>query len=128
MDSAVTEDVLKSDKDCLTLGEGVVFTGHIAAKGKVEISGVVNGEIHSDELWVGPSGIITGKIQAREMEIHGQLHEEVTCSEGIRIHSTGSVHGRLTYGELQINRGGRVAGSMSQDGKISLNPRATLTW
>ena len=114
MDPPVSEDAFISDNDCLILGEGVVFTGYISAKGKVHISGVVNGEIHSDELWVGPSGVITGKINAREMEIHGQLHEDVNCAGQICIQSTGSVNGRLSYGELQINRGGRVAGNMNQ--------------
>jgi cytoskeletal protein CcmA (bactofilin family) len=116
MDPTVSEDTFTTEKDCLFLGEGVVFTGYISAKGKVQISGVVNGEIHSDELWVGPSGVIRGKIQAREMEIHGQLHEDVTCAGQICIQSTGSVNGQLAYGELQIKRGGRVSGNMNQHG------------
>jgi cytoskeletal protein CcmA (bactofilin family) len=50
------------------------------------------------------------------MEIHGQLHEDVTCAGQICIQSTGSVNGQLAYGELQIKRGGLVAGNMNQHG------------
>ncbi len=55
------------------------------------------------------------------MDIHGQVHEEVSCTDHVLVHSTGLVNGNLIYGELEIQKGGRVTGSMIQ----SNNPLKT---
>ena len=46
------------------------------------------------------------------MNIHGEIHDEVSCSEHVLVHSTGLINGELSYGELEIQKGGRVTGSM----------------
>jgi cytoskeletal protein CcmA (bactofilin family) len=98
----------------ITIGQGVTFVGSISASGKAFINGAVTGDISVDELQVGESGVIKGKITSREMAIHGQVHDDVSCSEHVLVHSTGLIHGNLTYGELEIKKGGRVTGSLDQ--------------
>jgi cytoskeletal protein CcmA (bactofilin family) len=98
----------------ITIGQGVTFVGSISASGKAFINGAVTGDISVDELQVGESGVIKGKITSREMAIHGQVHDDVSCSEHALVHSTGLIHGNLTYGELEIKKGGRVTGSLDQ--------------
>ena len=96
----------------ITIGQGVTFFGSISATGKAFINGAVTGEIAVDDLQVGEYGVIKGKIKSREMNIHGEIHDEVSCSEYVLIHSTGLINGELSYGELEIQKGGRVTGSM----------------
>jgi cytoskeletal protein CcmA (bactofilin family) len=48
------------------------------------------------------------------MDVHGEVHEEVNCAEHVLVHSTGLINGKLIYGELEIQKGGRVTGSMDQ--------------
>ena len=98
----------------ITIGQGVTFVGSISASGKAFINGAVTGDISVDELQVGESGVIKGNITSREMAIHGQVHDDVSCSEHVLVHSTGLIHGTLTYGELEIKKGGRVTGSLDQ--------------
>jgi hypothetical protein len=101
----------------ITIGHGVTFVGSITASGKAFINGAVTGDISVDELQVGENGVIKGKITSREMAIHGQVHDDVSCSEHVLVHSTGLIHGKLIYGELEIQKGGRVTGSMGQNKK-----------
>ena len=101
----------------ITIGQGVTFVGSISATGKAFINGAVTGEISVDDLQVGEYGVIKGKIKSREMNIHGEIHDEVSCSEYVLIHSTGLINGELSYGELEIQKGGRVTGSMDQSNK-----------
>jgi cytoskeletal protein CcmA (bactofilin family) len=39
---------------------------------------------------------------------------DVICTDLVFIHSTGLIDGTLQYGELEIQKGGRVAGAMVQ--------------
>ena len=101
----------------ITIGKGVTFVGSISARGKAFINGAVTGEISVDDLQVGESGIIKGKIKSREMEVHGEIHDDVSCAEHVLVHSTGLINGKLIYGELEIQKGGQVTGSMDQSNK-----------
>lgn len=101
----------------ITIGQGVTFVGSISASGKAFINGSVTGEISVDDLQVGEYGVIKGKIKSREMDVHGEIHEEVSCTEHVLVHATGLVNGNFTYGELEIQKGGRVTGSINQSNK-----------
>jgi cytoskeletal protein CcmA (bactofilin family) len=101
-----------SDKDSISIGVGVTFVGSITANGKAYINGKVTGEIFVDQLHVGTTGILSGVIKSREMEIQGEVHDDISCSERLFINSTGLVNGKLTYGELEVKKGGRFTGSM----------------
>jgi len=99
----------------IMIGQGVTFVGSISAKGKAFINGEVTGEISVDDLQVGEYGVIKGKIKSREMDIHGEIYDDVSCAEHVLIHSTGTINGKLIYGELEIQKGGRMNGSMNQN-------------
>jgi cytoskeletal protein CcmA (bactofilin family) len=101
----------------ITIGQGVTFVGSISARGKAFINGSVTGEISVDDLQVGEYGVIKGKTKSREMDVHGQIHDDVYCAEHVLVHSTGLINGKLIYGELEIQKGGRVTGSMDQSNK-----------
>lgn len=101
----------------LTIGQGVTFVGSISAKGKAFINGKVTGDISVDDLQVGQYAVIVGKIKSREMDIHGEVHDDIECAEHVLVHSTGLINGKLIYGELEIQKGGRVTGSMDRSSK-----------
>ena len=107
----------------IVIGQGVTFVGSISARGKAFINGKVTGDMSVDDLHVGKSGIIKGKIKSREMAIHGEIHDDVSCAEHVLIHSTGLINGKLIYGELEIEKGGRVTGSMNQTNNRLNNSR-----
>jgi cytoskeletal protein CcmA (bactofilin family) len=96
------------------IGEGVVIQGTFVVPGKAEIHGTVNGEITADNLLVGLQGRITGVAKAREMDVLGEVHKEIHCEEYLHIRASGLVSGSLNYTDLEIDRGGRFAGSMIQ--------------
>lgn len=106
-----------NQSNSITIGQGVTFVGSISARGKAFINGAVTGEISVDGLQVGESGVIKGKIKSREMEVYGEIHDEVSCAEHVFVHSTGLINGKLIYGELEIQKGGRVTGAMDQSNK-----------
>jgi len=78
----------------LVIGTGVTFKGSI--------------------LLIGKDGVVTGVVRAREIDVHGELNQDISCKDHILIHSTGRVSGSLEYSELEIQRGGQFRGDMKQ--------------
>ncbi len=98
----------------LIIGEGVVFTGTIHAPGTANINGTVNGEVNVSDLQIGPKGNVAGKIEAKVIDVHGLLSDNILCHDHILIHRTGSVSGQLDYSDIEIERGGQFKGNMVQ--------------
>ncbi len=98
----------------LIIVEGVVFTGTIYAPGTASINGTVNGEVHVSDLQIGPKGNVAGKIEAKVIDVHGLLSDNILCHDHILIHRTGSVSGQLDYSDIEIERGGQFKGNMVQ--------------
>ena len=98
----------------LIIGEGVVFTGTIYAPGTASINGTVNGEVNVSNLQIGPKGNVAGKIEAKVIDVHGLLSDNILCHNHILIHRTGSVSGQLDYSDIEIERGGQFKGNMVQ--------------
>ena len=96
------------------IGEGVVIQGTFSLPGKSEIHGTVNGELKADNLLVGLQGKITGTVTAREMDVLGEINKEIHWEEYLHIRASGIVSGNLEYSDMEIERGGKFAGSMIQ--------------
>ena len=104
----------RSQGQDIYIGEGVVIQGTFTVPGKAEIHGTVNGEIKADNLLVGVQGKITGTVTAREMDVLGEINKEIHCEEYLHIRASGMVSGALEYSDMEIDRGGKFAGSMIQ--------------
>ena len=99
----------------LSIPDGVTFVGSINVPGLAQINGDISGEITCKELEVGPKGNIRGKVQAQEIQVHGQLENEINCKGLVKIHKTGKVSGKLSYSEIDIDRGGQFVGVMTSN-------------
>jgi len=103
-----------SKDNSIFIGEGVVFTGTIKAPNQAIISGKFDGDLDAREVLVGASGVVTGKTTAEFIDVKGELNESVTSRELLVVRGTGRVRGTVTYGEIEIERGGQVKGDMIQ--------------
>lgn len=111
-----------ASKGNLHIGEGVTITGTIHIPGKAVVNGILNGELTADELVVGNEGKLTGKVLVKKAEIHGQTHDTLTVQDHLMLRATGRVHGRVAYGEIEIERGGQVSGTLGPVGASQTSP------
>jgi|SRR6185369_5941129 len=101
-------------KGCVTLGEGVVFKGTISVPGKFVVNGTVEGgDIEARELLVGGSGVVSGKVIVDSAVVHGKVTEHIEAKVLLSIGKSGRVEGSAIYEELEIEKGGRISGSIS---------------
>jgi cytoskeletal protein CcmA (bactofilin family) len=103
-----------TQENSIFIGEGVVFKGSIQAPNQAIISGKFEGELDARDVVIGASGVVTGKTTAQFLDVKGELNDSVTSRELLIVRGTGRVRGTVTYGEIEIERGGQVKGDMIQ--------------
>jgi cytoskeletal protein CcmA (bactofilin family) len=96
------------------IGTGVVFKGSINAPNQAIISGSVEGDLIAKEVLIGASGVVTGTTEADFIDVKGELNESITSKNVLIVRNTGKVTGDVTYGEIEIERGGKIKGGMKQ--------------
>jgi cytoskeletal protein CcmA (bactofilin family) len=96
------------------IGNGVVFKGSISAPNQAIISGTVEGDVVAKDVVIGAAGVVSGRTEADFIDVKGELNEAVTSKNVLIVRSSGKVSGDVTYGELEIERGGKIKGSMKQ--------------
>jgi cytoskeletal protein CcmA (bactofilin family) len=101
------------EPNTLYIGLGVCVKGEVTVPGIVVVDGVVEGNVNARAVWVSESGSIKGTIVATESEIHGTVSESVQVKQLLSVHSTGRVLGDIRYGELQLEKGAVLSGTLS---------------
>jgi cytoskeletal protein CcmA (bactofilin family) len=105
----------------LIVNKDISLSGRIAACDRLVIHGSVQAVLEGTHaLEIAESGRFTeGRAEVEEAEIRGLYEGELTVRGRLLVRSTGQVRGIVRYGELQIERGGKLTGTVSaRDSKM----------
>jgi cytoskeletal protein CcmA (bactofilin family) len=98
----------------LVVGPDITLAGEITACDRLVVEGNVRVALdRTRAIEITPSGRFTeGRAEVEEADIGGVYEGELTVRGRLLIRATGRVAGRVRYGELEIERGGRLEGSL----------------
>ena len=109
----ITEPTKKiKENSSLIIGEGATIKGEIVEENEITVQGNVDGDIQCKDLIVGKTGSIKGKIKADTLYVEGSIEGETQVKELLKLMSSSYVSGKITYGSLQINEGGKLVGEI----------------
>lgn len=97
----------------LTVGNDILLKGEIATCDRLVIEGAVDAtlkEVHTVEIAEG--GSFKGYAEIEDAEISGLFEGELVVRNRLVIYATGKVRGKITYGEIEIERGGEMTGDI----------------
>lgn len=99
----------------LIVGQGISLSGEITACDRLVVEGSVQVQLNQTRaIEITETGRFTnGKAEVEEAEISGVYEGDLTVRNRLLIRSTGRVTGNVRYGELEIERGGRISGNIS---------------
>ena len=86
--------------------------GEIKEENEITIQGNVDGDIECKDLIVGKTGSIKGKIKADTLMVEGSVEGEINIKDLLKLMSSSYVSGKICYGSLQINEGGKLIGEL----------------
>ena len=100
----------------LTVGPDINLSGEITACDRLVVEGSVQVTLNRTRaIEIAETGRFTnGKAEVDEAEIAGVYEGALTVRRRLLIRATGKVSGNVRYGELEIERGGRLAGSIER--------------
>ena len=97
----------------LTVGNDILLKGEIATCDRIIIEGRVEAKLHDvHTVEIAVSGSFKGTAEVEEAEISGLFEGDLVVRTRLIIYSTGEVRGNITYGEIEIERGGRMTGQI----------------
>lgn len=99
----------------LIVGQGISLSGEITACDRLVVEGDVQVTLNETRaIEIAESGRFTnGKAEVEDAEISGIYEGELTVRNRLLIRATGRVKGTVRYGEIEIERGGKLTGSVS---------------
>jgi cytoskeletal protein CcmA (bactofilin family) len=101
------------EPNALHVGLGVSVKGDLSVPGIVVVDGLIEGHVAARAVWVSPSGVIKGTIVATEAEILGEVSEAIEVKQLLVVRATGRVLGDVRYGELQLEKGAVITGTLA---------------
>ena len=117
--SKLGTSTVDNSESSLMIGEGVIITGTIKANSKVTIQGTVDGDIECNSITISKSGNVNGKIKTDSITVEGKAEGEINADDVLNIKSQGHVSGKVFYGEIQIEEGGKISGEINHRDKDS---------
>ena len=98
----------------LIVGEGLSLSGDITACDLLIVEGSVQVTLNDTRaIEIAETGRFTnGKASVEEATISGIYQGELTVRGRLLVRGTGRVDGSIRYGELEVERGGKLAGSI----------------
>src|SRR6476646_2795793 len=100
------------------IGQGVVVEGRITSAQDLRIDGKVDGtiEVGNHGLIIGASAAVKANLVARSIVISGTVNGNITASERVDLHATGSVEGDINSPRLIMADGAFVKGQVNAAG------------
>ena len=116
----ITEPIKKiKENSTLIIGEGATIKGEIIEENEITVHGNIDGDIQCKNLIIGKTGSIKGKIKADTLHVEGSIEGEISIKNLLKLLSSSYVSGKVSYGSLQINEGGKLVGEIEfKDSKI----------
>ena len=99
----------------LIVGQGITLAGGITACDRLVVGGTVKVALNRTRvIEISETGRFTeGRAEVDEAEISGIYEGELSVRKRLLISSTGRVSGTVRYGEIEIERGGRLSGAVA---------------
>ena len=107
-----------SSKRVLTVGNDILLKGEIATCDRLVIEGMVDAtlkDVHTVEI--SGTGSFKGTAEIEDAEISGLFEGDLIVKNRLTIYSSGKVRGRISYGEIEIERGGQMTGEIKIGGE-----------
>jgi len=102
-----------TDSKKLIVGRGINLNGEIRTCDSLVVEGTVEAvlsDCRSVEL--APTGQFKGSATIEVADISGRFDGELTVTGRLTVRATGKVLGKVNYGELEIERGGIISGTI----------------
>ena len=89
--------------------EGTAIQGSVRHGRRVEVNGLIVGDVTAETLIIGSAGRVVGRIKAENAEVDGHVQGNVTVKSLLAIGASGKVIGDVQYGQMSMVPGATLS-------------------
>ena len=93
------------------ISSDTVIKGKIDFKGELLVEGKASGDIHGDNLTLGPSAKVDGKIIVKAITVQGKFTGFIR-SDSVKLDAGSIVNGDIEHSEISIETGANFNGKV----------------
>lgn len=97
----------------LYAGQGIKLKGEISDCETFTVEGDVEAQLSAKQLLLASSGTFRGTAVVEEAQIEGQFEGELHVTGRLLLRSSGRAAGTISYGQIEIERGGQLHGHIA---------------
>lgn len=106
-----------ADSGTLVIGRQIVLSGEVTSCTRLVVEGTIKANIKEcRDIAIAEGGLFSGSAAVQGADISGRFEGDLKVSGRLLIRAPGLVSGTVQYSELEIERGGRIAGNVSAVG------------
>lgn len=103
----------------LTVGREISLSGEILDCDRLTVEGMVRATLSNARLLeIAKGGQFHGSVNIENAEIAGTFEGELTVRNRLHVHASGRIFGKVRYGQLEVERGGRITGEIAHDTEL----------
>jgi cytoskeletal protein CcmA (bactofilin family) len=89
------------------------LSGTITSCDRLIAEGTVDAKLDGcQQVIVAQTGVFRGNVSTDNADVHGRFEGELVVQKRLLVRATGHVSGTVSYGEIEIERGGRISGQV----------------
>lgn len=116
---------VEESKSRLIVGPNIKLKGvEITDCDTLVVEGRVEATMDSRVIQVAQNGSFTGTVGIDIAEIRGRFEGELTARQRLVIYATGSVSGKIRYGKIVVEEGGKISGDVAS---IAVESKAAVS-
>src|SRR6266478_3233800 len=97
----------------LIVGAGMSLSGTITSCDRLVAEGTVDAKLDGcQQVIVAQTGVFRGTVSTDNADVHGRFEGELVVQKRLLVRAAGHVSGTVSYGEIEIECGGRISGQI----------------
>ena len=106
----------EADVRTLIIGPGVSVKGEITSCNRLIVEGKIEAKLADcPNVIIKQGGVFNGESTTQDADIQGCFDGNLVVRRRLLVRATGTVAGKIAYGEIEIERGGKISGEISGD-------------
>jgi cytoskeletal protein CcmA (bactofilin family) len=97
----------------LVVGAGMSVSGTITSCDRLVAEGTVDAKLDGcQQVIVAQTGVFRGTASTDNADVHGRFEGELVVQKRLLVRAAGQVSGTVSYGEIEIECGGKISGQV----------------
>jgi cytoskeletal protein CcmA (bactofilin family) len=101
------------DARTLIVGRETSFSGDVTACDRLIVEGGIEANLQDcQNMMIAATGVFRGNGSTENADVHGRVEGDLVVRKRLLIRASGHVSGTITYGEIEIEAGGKISGAI----------------